>query len=847
MRRNHLSLILPDKKYHSTTSLSSTHSYHLVQSAEISSTVNESFYEDYCKLSKRRKSSVHQYAQVVFIEYSSNSNRSTEQFIRAGNCLTTVASLNNLNENKIYTNGETLIHLSSRLGHEHILRRLIQETPYATRLTNGKGQTPLLCAIQSSYSSTASFLMDFDPLTITVSDKKKNSIFHYSAYLSNDIVLSKAIILIKRLNSQHLRTQALSRLIEENIDGKTAFLISIEKGSIRCNRLFLSTKIVDLSLFLNKQSVRCAIDNNRIDIMTYWLLDNQRFEMLLSINVDEKNNYNLFEYSIENEKIDFIYLFLKQEFSLENLHLKVAYKNFLNNFNKIDQLTPIQRLLNRNNMIYLIPYLLDQFLYDNYSIDLSIIDDCLNNCPKSHRCLFGHTNNNNWSKQNWLKQHPLRKIAKISHKSLDDHLIIRLCVDLKYQLFGNILYLFVIIGQFLYVILYTIVIIFSSTISIENFNYYSYLDNTCNELCFKLINNKTNHKFIYDKSTLRIFRTILLIISFLNLIKEAFQLITQKNKYFQKFFINLLEIHMYISGIIYGIDLNECTRQTGIRCYRQWQIGAIGLLSVWTSLLLVLMKGIKCGKHGLLFITVLLTFLKFIFYYIFIWIGFYLAFYILLKDIFPQFNSLYLIAKLLVMFSGEFDMDETFFPNNVLIKGSEGALFVYSAFIFTMFIVMSNIMGGLAVADVKEFRLNAKREHLRSRIETILQLQTNLGFLCEISSKILLKCFHKYHFLRFLFKYDMSQLEIINENYSHVGILTQTGLLKSSNLNKKQKINGKSFIDKTNLILKKQNELKEYFEESIFITNNQLRKLNIQLKSDIEELKRHLDQHLDIK
>jgi len=37
-------------------------------------------------------------------------------------------------------------------------------------------------------------------------------------------------------------------------------------------------------------------------------------------------------------------------------------------------------------------------------------------------------------------------------------------------------------------------------------------------------------------------------------------------------------------------------------------------------------------------------------------------------------------------------MDSTFFPNNEIMKGSGGALFVFSAFIFTMFIVMSNIM-----------------------------------------------------------------------------------------------------------------------------------------------------------
>ncbi len=66
------------------------------------------------------------------------------------------------------------------------------------------------------------------------------------------------------------------------------------------------------------------------------------------------------------------------------------------------------------------------------------------------------------------------------------------------------------------------------------------------------------------------------------------------------------------------------------------------------------MQGIKFGKHGLLFITVLLSFLKLIFYYIFIWIGYYLALYVLLKDVLPQFTSFYFIPKLLVMFIGNY-------------------------------------------------------------------------------------------------------------------------------------------------------------------------------------------------
>lgn len=81
-------------------------------------------------------------------------------------------------------------------------------------------------------------------------------------------------------------------------------------------------------------------------------------------------------------------------------------------------------------------------------------------------------------------------------------------------------------------------------------------------------------------------------------------------------------------------------------------VGGIGLLSVWTSLLLFVMNGIKFGKYGLLFITVYTTFLKFIAVYLFIWIGYILAFYMICKDIMDQFHFFNFVPKLLVMFIG---------------------------------------------------------------------------------------------------------------------------------------------------------------------------------------------------
>ena len=65
-------------------------------------------------------------------------------------------------------------------------------------------------------------------------------------------------------------------------------------------------------------------------------------------------------------------------------------------------------------------------------------------------------------------------------------------------------------------------------------------------------------------------------------------------------------------------------------------------------------------------ITVLLNFLKLIFYYIFIWIGYYLALYVLLKDVLPQFTSFYFIPKRLVRFIGRYS--SFFFKNSQSLK-----------------------------------------------------------------------------------------------------------------------------------------------------------------------------------
>jgi hypothetical protein len=101
--------------------------------------------------------------------------------------------------------GYTLLHLAAKLGHEDIMRLLINETSQANSLCNSRGQTPLLCAIESGSTSTATLLMEQDPLSLTCKDSIGSSAFHYATEHCNDTVLSRAISLLKRLSSSTVR------------------------------------------------------------------------------------------------------------------------------------------------------------------------------------------------------------------------------------------------------------------------------------------------------------------------------------------------------------------------------------------------------------------------------------------------------------------------------------------------------------------------------------------------------------------------------------------------------------------------------------------------------------------
>ncbi|CAF3057365.1 unnamed protein product [Rotaria sp. Silwood2] len=264
---------------------------------------------------------------------------------------------------------------------------LINETSHANSLLNTRGQTPLLCAIEAGSTSTATLLMEQDPLSLTCKDNIGSSVFHYATEHCNDIVLSRAIALLKRLSSSAARVtvsykknpdlfcllfddysvyiysfilfKALQRLIEKNANGKTPFVIAIEKSSLKCIKYILSSKwlhrnaeIVD---FINADSLKTTIDKDQLDIASFFVSDTRRFAAIIQIKIDVNGRaYNVLEYSIALKKPDFVRTFISVRIPGDERELYRSYKNFLKHYNvaysgsSYDQ-TPIQRML---TMVY---------------------------------------------------------------------------------------------------------------------------------------------------------------------------------------------------------------------------------------------------------------------------------------------------------------------------------------------------------------------------------------------------------------------------------------------------------------------------------------------------------------
>ena len=109
---------------------------------------------------------------------------------------------------------------------------------------------------------------------------------------------------------------------------------------------------------------------------------------------------------------------------------------------------------------------------------------------------------------------------------------------------------------------------------------------------------------------------------------ELLQLYKLRTQYVLEW-VNWIEILLYICAIIFVWGFHEscfCVARW------QWQVGVIAMLLAWLNLILFFQNWPVTGVYILMFITILITFIKIIFLPILLAIGFGLTFYMLFHD-----------------------------------------------------------------------------------------------------------------------------------------------------------------------------------------------------------------------
>jgi hypothetical protein len=87
----------------------------------------------------------------------------------------------------------------------------------------------------------------------------------------------------------------LRRITERNRAGKTPFDIAIEKGQLKCvKHIVLSSWLeanIDMRELIDAASMKNAIDQEQLDILTFFVSDPKRFAYIIDLLVDVNRRY----------------------------------------------------------------------------------------------------------------------------------------------------------------------------------------------------------------------------------------------------------------------------------------------------------------------------------------------------------------------------------------------------------------------------------------------------------------------------------------------------------------------------------------------------------------------------
>jgi transient receptor potential cation channel subfamily A protein 1 len=225
---------------------------------------------------------------------------------------------------------------------------------------------------------------------------------------------------------------------------------------------------------------------------------------------------------------------------------------------------------------------------------------------------------------------------------------------------------------------------------------------------------------------------LVIIIAIIKLNFEAAQMLKDFLNYF-KDWINYLELILFCFTIIFAfIFFNPCFCPTSW----QWQFGAVAMFLGWIDLIIIIRKFPVTGIYVVMFMNIFYIFLKLVFLAILLILAFGISFYMVFhiplnieNRIRTPFQDLgRSLMKTMTMTTGEFEYDSIFrqegdMPDVPDLEFPAVSYILWILFIILMPILLTNLLVGLAVDDIKGMQQSAAISRLALRVELTLTLE----------------------------------------------------------------------------------------------------------------------------
>ncbi|CAF3400425.1 unnamed protein product [Rotaria socialis] len=593
----------------------------------------------------------------------------------------------------------TALHIAAAEGHSSIIKLLLEQN-CDLQSRNMISCLPIHCAAERGrYNSVRTLIENHSPVDPV--DKNQQTPLHLAARKGHSEVVK---LLLKNGAQIDKRTSSgdncLDLAISTNQYNVAEKLVNHRDWALilRNAQYDEHTKLWDTPLrkLIRKMPDIALIVLNRCCTITTKSKNEQ-----LSSNNDNTNENK--KNKIKKSKQEYI-LELEEQLNSNNIETSGLSKDE----------TQIHNLA----FVYTYEFLDDQFLHEKWQKgDTDSIFE-----PDGR--LYPGMNNRELDSKRLNLNHPFTIMADKNRQYLLDHPVVHSLLDYKWNLYARYVYYF----NFLFYLLFVASLTTYVFITFAPYSFGTTHDQmnemTCSELCSLIRQNNTEtiERLQPRIRTLHIFQWFVIILASMQIVKELFQIRTDRLEYIN--LENAVELSAFILAILFAVDFNACSREIGYRCVIQWELGALGVFLTWFALVLFIQKFPSFGIFVVMLTDILRTFSRFFLVFFLFVIGFALAFHMLLQNHNPFQHFGNSLLKTCVMMIGEFEYEGIFHGDNANYFGI--TYFFFIIFIIVMSIIIMNLLVGLAVDDINSVMRVATLKRLEMRVKLTLDVERQL-------------------------------------------------------------------------------------------------------------------------